>query len=133
MCERLSPTLGQNVVIIAPEARGFLFGPLIARQLALPFVPLRKKGKLPGKVQSITYALEYGQDVIEVQESSLPSGTQCIIVDDVVATGGTLEASISLIEQCQCQVVFIMAVIELTLLKGRSRFGSIPFDALFEY
>ena len=133
MCDKLSPILTDNTVIIGLEARGFILGPLIARQLSLPFVPFRKKGKLPGNVRSVTYSLEYGQDVLEVQESSLQPGSECIIIDDVIATGGTLEASIKLVEQCECQILRIMAVIELSALNGRSKLKSAPLDVLIEY
>lgn len=133
MCEELSDVVTNDTVMIGLDARGFILAPLIARQLHLPFVPLRKKGKLPGKVASVSYAKEYGQDTIEVQTSSLKRGSKCIIVDDLLATGGTLEASARLLASCKCKVTQIITLMELTSLKGREKLKGLPITSLIEF
>ena len=133
MCEKISPVLTNNTVIIGPDARGFILGPLVARQLRLPFVPLRKKGKLPGKVSSVSYALEYGEDTLEIQSASLQAGSKCVIIDDLLATGGTLEASTRLVNICGCQVTLILTLMEITSLNGRAKLNNLPFTSLIKY
>ena len=132
MCEKLQPVTS-DTVIIGLEARGFILAPMVARQLHLPFVPFRKKGKLPGKIRSVTYSLEYGEDVLEMQENSLKPGCKCILIDDVIATGGSLEASIKLVQQSQCQVVKILTVGEVAVLDGKSRLKGVPVDILLQF
>ncbi|ENN71876.1 adenine phosphoribosyltransferase [Dendroctonus ponderosae] len=107
--------------VVGLDARGFLLGPLIALELQIPFVPIRKKGKLPGKVRSLKYALEYGEDTVEIQEGAIRPGERVLIVDDLLATGGTLNAACQLVEQVGGQVVRSMIVIELVGLKGRAK------------
>ncbi|XP_053202402.1 uncharacterized protein LOC128387239 [Panonychus citri] len=111
-------TLGDVDAILALESRGFLFGPTLALQHKLPFLPIRKKGKLPGPTKSISYSLEYGQDVIEIQDGTIKSGSKVVIVDDLLATGGTLGAAVKLIKDCGGQVVSCMVIIELKDLNG---------------
>jgi adenine phosphoribosyltransferase len=102
------------------DARGFLLGPLIALELKVPFVPIRKKGKLPGKVLSASYALEYGHDTLEIPEQSIKKGQAVLVVDDLLATGGSLSAACKLVEQLQGKVASCLVLMELTQLKGRS-------------
>ncbi|XP_013387076.1 adenine phosphoribosyltransferase-like isoform X1 [Lingula anatina] len=107
--------------IIGLESRGFLYGPMIAQELNVSFVPVRKKGKLPGELVQVTYQLEYGTDTFEMQKNSLKPGQKVVIVDDLLATGGTMAAAVELVQQvggiAQCGLV----VIELVDLKGREK------------
>lgn len=107
--------------VIGLDARGFLFGFLLAAELGLPFVPIRKKGKLPGKCLSYEYQLEYGTDTFEIQEQSIHAGQKVIIIDDLLATGGTLGAACELIKAAGGIVEEIIVVIELKSLAGRSK------------
>uniref|UniRef100_A0A914C0X1 adenine phosphoribosyltransferase n=1 Tax=Acrobeloides nanus TaxID=290746 RepID=A0A914C0X1_9BILA len=98
----------------------FLFGPQVAIILGVPFVPIRKKGKLPGKVIQATYIKEYGQDTVEIQAGVLKTGSRVFLFDDLLGTGGTIRASIDLIEQESCTVVEAFFLIELAYLGGRT-------------
>lgn len=111
-------------VIVGLDARGFLFGFSMAAELGLPFVPIRKKGKLPGKCHSFEYALEYGSDILEIQENSLTTGQNVLIIDDLLATGGTLNGACELIRRTGANVVNIVVIMELQSLNGRS---NVPF------
>lgn len=116
--------------VLGVEARGFILGAAMAMQMALPFVPVRKPGKLPGEVVSQHYALEYGSDCIQMQAAALPAGTRVLIVDDVLATGGTLAATVALARQLQLEVVGGAVLIELEGLGGRARWPlGIPLHA----
>lgn len=106
-------------VVIGPESRGFIFGTPIAYNLNKPFVPIRKKGKLPRETVEIEYELEYGKAIIEMHKDALEPGQKVLIVDDLVATGGTTKAMIELIESRGASVVGIVVLIELAGLKGR--------------
>lgn len=106
-------------VIAGPESRGFIFGTPIAYNLNKPFVPIRKKGKLPRETVEIEYELEYGKAVIEMHKDAVLPGQKVLIVDDLVATGGTTKAMINLIESMGAQVVGVVVLIELAGLKGR--------------
>ena len=114
------------------ESRGFLLAAPLALKLGCGFVMLRKRGKLPGVVVGLDYALEYGTDRIEIQADAVPPGARVVLVDDLLATGGTLAASISLLRQAGAEVPAAVALIELTFLGGRARAG-IPFEALVSY
>lgn len=120
-------------VIVGLDARGFLFGFLVAAELGVAFVPIRKKGKLPGKCLSYEYKLEYGSDVFEVQASSIKSGQKVVIVDDLLATGGTLTAACHLIEQAGGIVQEIVVVLELTSLNGRAKIGGKSIHSFIQY
>ena len=109
--------------IVGLDSRGFLFGNGMALAVRKPFVPIRKKGKLPGKCSSVSYALEYGEDTLEIQEGSIQPGDRVLIVDDLLATGGTLSAAASLVKRCGGVVDHCWVVIELSVLKGRKRTG----------
>ena len=116
--------------VIAIEARGFIFGAALAQTLGVGFVPVRKPGKLPGRRLSQTYALEYGQDTLELQADALPAGAHVLLVDDVLATGGTLDAARALIEQLDARIVGAAVLIELAALGGRSRWNAAgPMEA----
>jgi adenine phosphoribosyltransferase len=103
------------------EARGFIIGGAIAHQLSIGFVPIRKKGKLPGKTMAQSYDLEYGQDVVEIHEDAVKPGENVLIVDDLIATGGTCEAGIKLIERAGGTVVGCSFIVDLPELGGRKR------------
>uniref|UniRef100_A0A915BQF6 Adenine phosphoribosyltransferase n=1 Tax=Parascaris univalens TaxID=6257 RepID=A0A915BQF6_PARUN len=101
------------------EARGFLFGPQVAVALNVPFIPIRKKGKLPGKTITQSYSKEYGIDVMEVQEDAVQQGSKVLVVDDLLATGGTMNAAIALIEKAGGEVAEAFTLIELAYLSPR--------------
>lgn len=119
--------------VVGIESRGFIFSPVVAYQLGTGFVPVRKKGKLPAAKESISYDLEYGEDLLEVHLDSLRKGAQVIIVDDLLATGGTAEAVIHLVEKLGAQVVGLAFLIELTFLKGRERLKDYQIHSLIQY
>ncbi|GIY17188.1 adenine phosphoribosyltransferase [Caerostris darwini] len=117
-------------IIAGVESRGFLFGPALALKLKVPFIPIRKPGKLPGKVQKESYALEYGTDSLEVQIDSLKPGQKVVIVDDLIATGGSMEASVKLIRRIGGVVNHCLAVMELIDLKGREKIPASVYSVL---
>ncbi|KAL7074155.1 hypothetical protein ACQ4LE_006317 [Meloidogyne hapla] len=119
-------------LIAGLEARGFLFGPIIALELGIPFVPIRKQGKLPGAVISASYQKEYGKDVFEVQQDALSAGQRVLIVDDLLATGGSLRAAEQLVKQTGAEVYANFVVIELGDLNGRKVLSS-EVDAFLTY
>jgi len=120
-------------VIVGLESRGFLIGPILAYQLKKSFVPIRKKNKLPGQVIKASYELEYGTDILELAVESIPSGSKCLLVDDLIATGGSLKAAISLIEQVKAEPIGALVCIELEALKGRDKVKPIPVYSLVQY
>ncbi|BAF30183.1 adenine phosphoribosyltransferase 1 [Oryza sativa Japonica Group] len=117
-------------VIAGVEARGFIFGPPIALALGAKFVPLRKPKKLPGEVISEEYSLEYGTDKIEMHVGAVEPNGRAVVVDDLIATGGTLSAAVKLIERAGAEVVECACVIELPELKGRDKLGNKPVFVL---
>ncbi|KAI8370833.1 adenine phosphoribosyltransferase [Choanephora cucurbitarum] len=104
--------------VVGLDARGFLFGPLIALRLGAAFVPVRKQGKLPGECVQATYVKEYGEDVFELQKASLKEGARVIVVDDLIATGGSAAAAGELIKKCNAETVEYVFVMELDFLNG---------------
>ena len=108
-------------IVIGPESRGFIFGMPIAYNLQKAFVPIRKKGKLPCETASIKYDLEYGSATIEMHKDSIKPGQKVAIIDDLIATGGTVEAAIKLVEELGGEVVKVVFLMELAGLKGRER------------
>lgn len=120
-------------VVVGPESRGFIFGVPVAYAQHKAFVPVRKKGKLPCETVSMEYDLEYGSAVIEMHKDSIRPGQKVVIVDDLIATGGTIEAIIKLIEQLGGEVVKICFVMELAGLKGREKLAGYPVDTLITY
>lgn len=125
------PWRGQAIdAVVGIEARGFIFGAPLARALDAGFVPARKPGKLPGRTVSQSYALEYGQDRLELQADALPAGARVLLVDDVLATGGTLAAAHALLRQLEIHIVGAGVLIELAALNGRARWDSgVPLQA----
>ncbi|MDD7281540.1 adenine phosphoribosyltransferase [Floccifex sp.] len=123
----------QADIVIGPEARGFWFGIPVANQLNLPFVPVRKPGKLPRKTIEETYQLEYGTDTLCMHADSLKPGLKVVIIDDLLATGGTVEAIVKLVQKQGAQVVGIGFVVELDDLKGKEKFKDIPVCSLTHF
>lgn len=119
-------------VVAGVEARGFIFGPPIALAIGAKFVPLRKPRKLPGEVISEAYTLEYGTDCLEMHVGAVQPGESVLIVDDLVATGGTLSAAIRLLERVGAEVVECACVIGLPLVKGNWRLNGVPLYVLVE-
>jgi adenine phosphoribosyltransferase len=122
----------QPDMIAGIESRGFLMAAPLALKLGCGFIMLRKRGKLPGATIGFDYALEYGTDRIEIQADAVHKGQRVIVVDDLLATGGTMAAGISLLRQVGAMVPAAAALIELTFLGGRSRLD-VPFEALVSY
>ncbi len=120
--ELVQPWAGSKIDKVAGiEARGFILGGAVAHQVSAGFVPIRKKGKLPHKRVSMTYALEYGEDVIEMHADALVAGEKVVLVDDLIATGGTAEAAIKLLHQLGAEVLAACFVIDLPELGGAER------------
>lgn len=119
--------------VVGMESRGFIFGPPLAYQLNAGFIPVRKSGKLPAAVHSVEYDLEYGTDSLEIHQDALDSGKKVLIVDDLIATGGTAKATADLISKIGSEVLGFAFVIELTALKGRDRLPNLPVLTLIEY
>jgi adenine phosphoribosyltransferase len=112
---------GSVDLVVGIEARGFIFGAALAHELGIGFVPVRKAGKLPGRTRGVSYDLEYGSATIEVHEDSFVGGERVLVVDDVLATGGTAEATCTLLEQAGAEVVAFETLVELAFLHGRER------------
>ena len=120
-------------LIVGPEARGFIFGVPVAYALGVGFVPVRKKGKLPAETVSVEYSLEYGVDVLEIHKDAIKKGQKVAIVDDLLATGGTVEAVAKLVEKVGAEVVALDFAIELTELKGRDKLEGYEIMSLVQY
>jgi adenine phosphoribosyltransferase len=119
--------------VAAVEARGFIFGAAVARKLGVGFVPIRKKSKLPFKTESITYDLEYGTDTLEVHTDAVDKGAKVLMVDDLLATGGTMAAACKLIEKIGGQIVGISFLIELCDLAGRGKLSGYKIKTVISY
>ncbi|MCE2414082.1 adenine phosphoribosyltransferase [Candidatus Poribacteria bacterium] len=120
-------------VVAGTEARGFIFGTALAYRFGVGFVPIRKKGKLPHETHEATYDLEYGQDTLEIHRDAFPKDSRVLICDDLLATGGTLAASINLIEKLEGHIVGIAVLIELTYLNGKEKFPDHDVFSLIKY
>lgn len=120
-------------VVVGIESRGFLFGMLLADRLDARFVMARKPGKLPGTIDTVSYALEYGQASLELQKDAIPEGSRVLLHDDVLATGGTAAAATKLIEQASAQVVGTNFLIELEFLEGRQKLSSHRVHSILRY
>ena len=120
-------------VVAGTESRGFIFGVPIAYEMHKPFVPVRKKGKLPCETISQSYDLEYGQATIEMHKDSIKPGQKVVLVDDLIATGGTIEAAIKLVEQLGGEVVKVIFLMELAGLKGRERLKGYDVASVITY
>ena len=119
--------------VVAVEARGFILGGAVAHRLNAGFIPVRKKGKLPAKTHSVTYNLEYGTDTLEIHLDAFSPGTRILIIDDLLATGGTVRAVTDLIQQLKGKIIGIAFLIELTDLKGREKLKGFPLYSLIKY
>lgn len=119
--------------VAAVEARGFIFGAAVARKLRAGFVPIRKKGKLPFKTKSVTYDLEYGTDTLEIHCDAINKGAKVLMVDDLLATGGTMAAACKLVEEIGGKIVGISFLIELTELQGREKFQGYDVKTVISY
>ena len=120
-------------VVVGPESRGFIFGTPIAYNNHKPFVLIRKKGKLPSETVEATYDLEYGQATIEMHKDSIKPGQKVVLVDDLIATGGTIEAAIKLVEELGGKVVKVIFLMELAGLNGRERLKGYDVASVISY
>ena len=119
--------------VAAVEARGFLFGAPLAHRLGIPLVPVRKEGKLPFETHRVEYALEYGSDVVEIHTDGVTAGNRVIVVDDLLATGGTLVAACTLLQNAGATVESVALVIELSALSGREKLPGFNIFSLVQY
>jgi len=120
-------------VVVGVESRGFIFGGAVAHQLRAGFVPVRKVGKLPGKTIEVEYELEYGRDALAMHEDAIKPGQRILAVDDLLATGGTMAATLRLVEQLGGKVVGVAFMIELAFLHGRDKLKTYPLHSLIVY
>ena len=127
-CERINPDL-----IVGIESRGFIIGSALATQQRTGFVPIRKKGKLPGNVLGVGYTLEYGKDRLEIQSDALEGNPKVLLVDDLLATGGTAKAAAQLIDKAGGELVGCEFIVELSSLKGRNNLPQVPINSLISY
>ena len=129
-----APYLKTNITAVAGmEARGFIFGSLVASHLGVGFIPLRKPGKLPYNVASVDYSLEYGTATLEAHIDSIDAGDRILLIDDLLATGGTAKASCQLVEELGGEVIACAFVIELAMLSGREQLSAYPIHSLLTY
>ncbi len=120
-------------VIVGIDARGFILGAALANRLGLGFVPIRKRGKLPFDCYEVTYDLEYGTDTLAIHQDAFPKGSRVLICDDVLATGGTLTASIELVKKMGGDIAGIALLLELTEFEGREKVADQPIFSLVEF
>ena len=120
-------------LVVGIESRGFIFAGALAHQLSAGFVPVRKLGKLPAKTVQVEYELEYGRSALAIHEDAVQQGQRVLIVDDVLATGGTMAATIRLVEQLGGKVAGVVFLLELAFLKGREKLGNYPVESLITY
>ena len=134
MYQLLQPFIGEPINAVAGmEARGFIFGSLAAWELGVGFIPLRKPGKLPYDVQSASYSLEYGSAALEVHTDAVNAGDRILLIDDLIATGGTAKASCELVEALGGEIVACAFVIELDALNGREKLSKYRVHSLLHY
>lgn len=131
--KKLATLAAKADVIVGPDARGFLFGTPVAVMLKKPFVMVRKPGKLPGKVFTFKYKLEYGENSLEMQHDAIKPGQKVVIIDDLLATGGTTRAIVDLLTKQGAEVIKVLFVIELKGLNGRKKYNNIDTVSLIEY
>ena len=128
------PFIGLNAdYVAAVEARGFIFGSAVAKMLKAGFIPIRKKGKLPYKTESVTYDLEYGTDTLEVHSDAIKAGAKVLMVDDLLATGGTMAAACKLMAKLGAEIVGVSVLIELTELAGRRKLAGYQIRTVISY
>jgi adenine phosphoribosyltransferase len=123
----------QPEYIVGMESRGFIFGAALAYQMNIGFVPVRKPGKLPAAVHTAEYELEYGTDKLQIHQDALAPGAPVLMVDDLIATGGTAAATAKLLQQIGCHLVGCAFIIELDALQGRSKLPDVPIITLVNY
>ena len=129
-----NPFRGKNIdLVVGAESRGFIFGTAVACCLSAGFIVVRKPGKLPHKRISMTYDLEYGTDTLEMHADAIVRGQRVLVVDDVLATGGTMKACIDLVKQLGGDLVGVAVMIELSGLKGREKLGGVPVHSVLQY
>ena len=129
-----APFKGKKIdYVVAVESRGFIFGAVLAYKLGAGFVPVRKKGKLPYKTRSASYSLEYGKDTLEIHDDAIKAGSKVLIVDDLLATGGTMGAVIELVKGFNAKIAGVSFLIELTFLNGRDKLKDVPVYTLIRY
>lgn len=132
--EEACHSLGGKVdKIVGIDARGFLFGAALAYKMGLGFIAVRKAGKLPGKTEAVAYTLEYGESTVEMLSDALHPGESVVLIDDLLATGGTAAAAIKLIEKLGAKALGALFLVELEFLGGRARLGDVPVKALLRY
>ncbi|XP_078066814.1 adenine phosphoribosyltransferase [Mustelus asterias] len=131
--DHLRKTFPQVDLVVGLDARGFLFGPPLAQRFGIGFVPVRKKGKLPGPTISVCYSLEYGQAEVEIQSDVIQANQKVVIVDDLLATGGTLSAACQLLNKMKADILECLLVIEIKALNGVKKLGSVPVYSLVQY
>ncbi len=119
--------------IVGIDARGFILAAAVADRMGLGFVPIRKKGKLPWKCKEAAYALEYGEAVVEIHEDALKPGEKVLLVDDLLATGGTAAAAVKLLSGLGAEIVAISFLIELSFLNGREKLGAHPVKSILNF
>lgn len=125
---------GKNIdAVVGADARGFIFGAALAYAMNLPFIPVRKKGKLPFKTFREDFTLEYGVDTIEIHIDALKPGDRVVVIDDLLATGGTMAATVTLVHKLGAEIVEVAFVVELTTLKGRQKLGDVPIFSLVQF
>jgi adenine phosphoribosyltransferase len=130
----LAPYEGQKVdVVVGMESRGFIFSAPMAYQLGAGLVPVRKLGKLPAETISVEYALEYGSNTLEIHRDAIEPGQRVLIVDDLLATGGTVRGTVELAQRLKGEIVGLAFLVELTFLKGRDRLADLPVSAVVQY
>lgn len=127
-CSSLSPDY-----VVGMESRGFLFGVPLAYTLGVGFVPVRKPGKLPSDVHAAEYDLEYGSDRLEMHQDAMPPGSRVLVIDDLIATGGTAVATTQILEKAGCTLVGCAFIIELEALGGRQKLPNVPIISLIQY
>ncbi|MCX5706699.1 MAG: adenine phosphoribosyltransferase [Candidatus Omnitrophica bacterium] len=119
--------------VVGVEARGFIFGAAVAYKINAGFIPVRKKGKLPFATKSVSYELEYGRDTLEIHRDAIEPGERILIVDDLLATGGTVKAVTDLVRQCSGKIQAIAFLVELVDLKGREKLKGYPVFSLIKF
>lgn len=128
------PFRGKHVdLVIGAESRGFIFGTAVAQALSAGFVPIRKPGKLPSQTKQVTYQLEYGSDSLEIHIDAIPTGRRVLLVDDLLATGGTMKASCDLVKALDADIVGVAVLIELGFLNGREKLKEFNVHSIIRY
>ncbi len=132
--EMLAPHAGRTIdVVVGMESRGFIFSAPMAYQLGAGLVPVRKLGKLPAETISVEYALEYGSNTLEIHRDAIQPGQQVLIVDDLLATGGTVRGTVDLVQRLQGEIVGLAFLVELAFLKGRDRLVDYTITSVIQY